>query len=304
MKLTSEFISDENFGVMPLYTETCKKIDEALAPIRGVSSNESLAGNFFGRAIVSVLDTFTGLLNTFVTNITKIHKTLKRSELNEFCQSNRMKVNVVCNCLGKMIGDIKVYAPAGMNTTYCEAIDTLSLIYIQLNAVETARTMQTALQEVFSKMSKGDKSVTKHIASASNYISIVIKASKQAVLKCQKDFGSDRADSVVWHKVYPALTDIKRSIEKLLALESRLQDVNKLTQMAQEMEAVVKGIADLVKEKSTSDLSVSNKDIINIGETVKQVALVFDSYAMAATRQMSLEHNTVLNINAIYKGMN
>ena len=288
MKLTSEFISDENFGVMPLYTEACKQIDDALAPIKGVSSNESLAGNFFGRAIVSVLDTFTGLLNTFVTNITKFHKSLKRSELNEFCQ----------------IGDVKVYAPAGMNTTYCEAIDTLGLIYIQLNAIETARTMQTALQEVFSQMSKGDKSVTKHIASASNYISTVIKASKQAVLKCQKDFGSDRADSVVWHKVYPALTDIKRSIEKLLAMESRLQDVNKLTQMAQEMEAVVKGIADLVKEKSTSELPVANKDIINIGETAKQVALVFDSYAMAATRQMTLEHNTVLNINSIFKGMN
>ena len=303
MKLTSSFISDEHYGAMPLYTDTCKKIDEALAPIRGMSSTESLAGNFFGRAIVSVLDTFTGLLATFVTNITKFNKSLKRSELKEFCQSNRMKVSVVCNSLNKMIGDVKVYAPAGMNTSYCEAIDTLALIYIQLNAIETARTMQTALQEVFSQMSSGDKSVTKHIASASNYISTVIKASKQAVLKCQKDFSSDRAESVVWHKVYPALTDIKLSVEKLLAMESRLQDVHKLTEMAQEMESVVKGIADLVKTKNTSELPVSNKDIVNIGEAAKQVALVFDSYAMAATRQMTLEHNTVLNINALFKGM-
>lgn len=303
MKLTSEFISDEHYGSMPLYTETCKKINEALESIRGMTATESLAGNFFGRAIVSVLDTFTGLLNTFVTNITKFHKNLKRSELREFVQSNRMKVSVVCNSLQRMLGDVKVYAPAGMNTSYCEAIDTLALIYIQLNAIETARTMQTALQEMFAQMSAGDKSVTKHIASASNYISTVIKASKQAVLKCQKDFGSDRADTVVWHKVYPALTDIKLSVEKLLALEGRLQDVHKLAEMAQQMEAVVRGIVDLVKDKGASELPVSNKDIVNIGETAKQLSLVFDSYSMAATRQMTLEHNTVLNINALFKSM-
>ena len=304
MKLTSEFISDEHFGDMPLYTETSRKIDAALSEIRGLSTTESLAGNFFGRAIVSVLDTFTGLLNTFVTNITRVHKKLKRSELNEFVQSNKMKTSVVCNSLNKMIGDVKVYAPAGMNTSFCEAIDTLALIYVQLNALETARTMQTALQEVFSQLTEGDKSVTKHIASASNYISTVVKASKQAVLKCQKDFSSDRADTVVWHKVYPALTDIKLSIKKLLDLEPRLQDVHQLADMAQQMESVVRGIADLVKGNKASDLPVSNKDIINIGETAKQVALVFDSYSMAATRQMTLEHNTVLNINTLFKAMN
>lgn len=304
MKLTSEFISDEHLGVMPLYSDTCRKIDDALSEIRGMSSTESLAGNFFGRAIVAVCDTFTGLLSTFVTNITKFHKNLKRSELREFCQSNRMKVSCVSNSISNEIGDVKVYAPAGMSTSYCEAIDTLSLIYVQLNAVETARTMQAALQEIFSQMSSGDKSVTKHIASASNYISTVIKASKQAVLKCQKDFSSDRADTVLWKTVYPALTDIKLSIEKLLSLEPRLQDVHKLAEMAQQMETVVRGIVDLVKNNNVSDLAINNKDIVNLGETAKQVALVFDSYSMAATRQMTLEHNTVLNINALYKAMN
>ena len=306
MKLTSSTINtvtDQNLGVMPLYTKTCREIDAALADIRGVSV-ESLAGNIFGRAIVAVMDTFTGLLATFVTNVTKLHKNLKRSELAEFVQSNRMKTSVVCNCLQKTIGNVKVYAPAGMTTSYCEAIDTLSLIYIQLNAIETARTMQTALQEVFAQMSQGDKSVSKHIASASNYISTIIKGSKSAVTKCQKDFGSDRADTVVWNQVYNALTDIKLSVEKLLALEPRLQDVHKLSDMALEMESIIKGIVNLVKDNKVADLAVSNKDIVYLGETAKSLALVFDSYALAATRQMMLEHNTVLNINAFYKAMN
>ena len=301
MKLTSSHIADPYYGSMPLYTATCDAVNAALKD--ALSSQESLAGNFLGRAFVSLCDTFTGLIATFVTNITKIHKKLKRSELNEFVQSNRMKVNVVCNQLKTTVGDIKVYAPAGMNVTYCEAIDTLSLIYTQLNAVETARTMLTALQEIFSQLSAGDKSASKNIASASNYIGTIVRGSKEAVLKCQKDFGSDRADTVVWHKVYPALTDISRSVNKLLAMESRLQDVHKLVEMAESMEAVVKGILGLVKEKKLDELPVNSRDLNNIGETAKSVALIFDSYSLAATRQMALEHNTVLNINALFKAM-
>ena len=300
MKLTSSFIPKNNsaYGLFPLYTEACNKIDPILAEM---PSTESLAGNFFGRAIVSVCDTFAGLLATFVTNITKFNKSIKRSELNEFVQSNRMKTSVVCNNLRVILDNLKVYAPAGMNTTYCEAIDTLALIYIQLNAIETARTMQTSLQEIFSQIANGDKSASKHIASAYNYIGTVINGSKEAVMKCQKDFGSDRADTVVWNKVYPAVTDIKRSVDKLLALEGRLQDVRKLADMAIEMEKIVRGIVDLVKDGK--DIPLASKDVNGIGETAKRVALIFDSYSMAATRQMTLEHNTVLNINAIYKVM-
>jgi hypothetical protein len=215
-----------------------------------------------------------------------------------------MKVSVVSNSLGQFPANLKVYAPAGMTTTSCEAIDTLGLIYIQLNAIETARTMQTALQEVFAQLSNGDKSVTKHIASAANYIQTVIKSSKPAVMKCQKDFGSDRADQIECTKAYAAVADIGASIKKLLALESRLQDVHKLADMATEMEAIIRGIVGLVKDGKIEAGLVSNKDIVNLGETAKQIALVFDSYSLAATRQMSLEHNTVLNINAIYKAMN
>lgn len=301
MKLTSSHISDPYYGSMPLYTATCDAVNAALKD--ALSSQESLAGNFLGRAFVALCDTFTGLIATFTTNISKFHKKLKRSELNEFVQSNRMKVNVVCNQLKMATNDVKVYAPAGMNVTYCEAIDTLSLIYTQLNAVETARTMLTALQEIFNQLSSGDKSASKNIASASNYIGTIVRGSKEAVLKCQKDFGSDRSDTVVWHKVYPALTDIGRSVNKLLDMESRLQDVHTLVQMAENMEAVVKGILGLVKDKKLDDIPVNTRDLNNIGETAKSVALIFDSYSLAATRQMSLEHNTVLNINALFKAM-
>lgn len=308
MKVTSPYVSsvsDTNYGVMPLYTQTSDAVEDILRELRTNDevSTESLAGNMFGRMVVSICDTFTGLLNTFVTNVTKFHKTLKRSELKEFCQSNRMKVGVVSNSISKAIGDVKVNAPAGMNTTFVQAIETLQVIYVQLNAVETARTMQAALQETFAKLSNQDSSVGKSILTNYNFIHTVIKNSKPAVLKCQKEFGSERAESVPITKAYADLSEVRKSIEMLLSMEPRLQDVHALVKMAQQMEAVVKGMVDLVKTKGVAELNIANRDLANLGETAKDLALIFDSYSLAATRQMTLEHNTVLNINALYKVM-
>ena len=308
MKVTSPYVSsvaDTNYGVMPLYTQTSDAVEDILRELRTDNevSTESLAGNMFGRMVVSICDTFTGLLNTFVTNVTKFHKALKRSELKEFCQSNRMKVGVVSNSISKAIGDVKVNAPAGMNTTFVQAIETLQAIYVQLNAVETARTMQAALQETFAKLSNQDSSVGKSILTNYNFIHTVIKNSKPAVLKCQKEFGSERAESVPITKAYADLSEVRKSIEMLLSMEPRLQDVHALVKMAQQMEAVVKGMVDLVKTKGVAELNIANRDLANLGETAKDLALIFDSYSLAATRQMTLEHNTVLNINALYKVM-
>ena len=312
MKVTSPYVSsvaDTNYGVMPLYTQTSDAVEDILRELRtdDGASTESFAnvvvGRVIGRMVVSLCDTFTGLLNTFVTNVTKFHKALKRSELKEFCQSNRMKVGVVSNSLCKAIGDVKVNAPAGMNTTFVQAIETLQAIYVQLNAVETARTMQAALQETFAKLSNQDSSVGKSILTNYNFIHAVIKNSKPAVLKCQKEFGSERAESVPITKAYADLSEVRKSIEMLLSMEPRLQDVHALVKMAQQMEAVVKGMVDLVKTKGVAELNIANRDLANLGETAKDLALVFDSYSLAATRQMTLEHNTVLNINALYKVM-
>ena len=83
----------------------------------------------------------------------------------------------------------------------------------------------------------------------------------------------------------------------LIANEYRLQDVNGITKSIDEMEKLLKSITSVI---DVDNPPVTAKDINNISTVSKDIALIYDAYGMAATRQMALEHNYVLCVNTLY----
>ena len=83
----------------------------------------------------------------------------------------------------------------------------------------------------------------------------------------------------------------------LIENESRLQDVKAISEIIGSMEGTLREIA---KQAESVDTILTQKDLKNLGETAKQVALIVDAYGMAATRQMTIEHNYILTANHLY----
>ena len=286
-----------------MYKEVSARITEVLKNLPSQEvSQEGLGSNILGKMIIGIADTFLGLLNSFKTNLFKFNKHLKRSEIKEFIESNRTKVWTVTNQIKNINQDVKLDAPAGMRVTFMTAIETLKLVYTQLNALATAKTLNSSLAEICRNVASNDSNASSSVSTAANYINVVIKGSKNAVLKCQKEFGGTRSEKINWMELYSGIEEIAKTVNELLGMESRLQDVNQLTELIRQMEGTLRCIVDTVKNAS-DEVKMSNRDLIVLGETAKNVALIFDSYGLAATRQLMLEHNTVLNINALYKMM-
>lgn len=284
---------------LSFYNEVCFKIDSLLAEngVFGEGSLEGLNSNIIGRLFVSVVDTFGQLLCTFTTNLTKFTKSLKRSEIHEWCNSNLLKVRVVesipyANAIG-----IDVDVPANMKGKYLDVTTRLIALYGNLNAVNTSTLVVNTFTDVLKAINNNSKTIAPQISSAASVIKRVMSVSKPAVDKVMGDFDDKFSYKVKFEKAFLTMKELADTRSALLDAEPFLQDVSKLKDMTQSMETTCKEIVDAI---NVNEGSVTSRDLMVLAEIAKSSALVMNAYGMAATRQMMLEHNLILVYNRLY----
>lgn len=283
----------------PFYNDVCKAIDPILAKLQAEqpASTEALNSSIFGRFFVAIADTFTGLLNTFKTNALKFAKPLKRSEIREFVESNKMKTWTVYRIPYDKLAEFMLDVPAHLDGTYLNAIKTVDAVYVKMDAINTAKIAINSFTEIFKNISANSADTLKQVTDLNALLANKVKITKEAVILCQKNFSGKLMLKVPFKQVFESVQEVEASTDALMEMEPRLQDANELKEMIGKMEGILKGICEVIED---SNVNLTTKAIIDLGEVAKGLALIFDSYGMAATRQMALEHNHILNINNIY----
>lgn len=284
---------------LEFYDELCFRIATLYAEAGALegSSMEGLGSNVIGRLFVSIVDAFAGVLTSLTTNMTRCFKSLKRSELNEFVQSNRLRVMSVDSLNYEDVIDTPIDVPANMKGTYKQAVESLVAVYTKLNALNTTKLANTSFASILNAINTSDPKLSKQIDSAFSVISQVIKNVKPAVDTCLSQFDGKFTYKTKFGKVFLTMDEWKAVRTTLIENECRLQDVKALTDLTSETETTLKSIASAVDADSSI---ISPKDLRNLGEMAKNTALVLDAYGMAATRQMAIEHNYVLCVNQLF----
>lgn len=276
-----------------------KQIDEQLAQLDAYdeSSQEALNSNAFGRAFVSLADTFSGILHTFKTNLLKFPKTLKRSELREFIESNSLKTKTVNGLTYDKVLKMKVSSPSALKVTYATACESISTAYVKLNAVNLAKLTDTTLTNVYKSLSREDSKAGQLIGSAATIIGNTVNSTAPVVAVCQKDFSGAISGSIDFVQAYKTMEEFRQVQTALLNMEDRLQSVADLNEHVTHIESLLKSICDII---IANEALMQKTDVVSLGTVAKGLALIFEAYSMAASRQMTLEHNTVININNLY----
>lgn len=296
--LSLEHLHRPDFTGLPTFNAITDYVDQVVDSTELVSE-EALNGNVFGRAFVSIADTFVGLLNTFKTNILKCTTRLKRSEIREFTESNRLKTNTVYGLTYSQMADIQLDVPANMAGSFMDAVDRVSKLYVRLNAVATAKTTIGSFNRILSALNTDAASIKQEIATVYASLSGVVNASREAVRECQAQFNGSFVAKKPFKDVFTDVKEFKAVTDELLSLESRLQDVATLAALVGQIETVLNSIAQQL-DADGGKTAIDRSSLLNLGNTAKGLALIFDSYGLAATRQMALEHNHCLNINTIF----
>lgn len=280
------------------YTKACQDIDAILASCDDAIGLEGLNSSLIGRMFVSVVDTLGQICKTSFSNLINITKSIKRSELNEFTQSNSLKMRTVDKIPYEKRVDIDVDTPANMKGTYKETVNALIQVYVKLGAYNTTKLCDVSFRETLSAMMAGNTDVSHQIEATATIIGRTMTAAKPAI-----DFAMGQFDGKFEYKrpyqdVFLDNSEWVSVRKELIDNESRLQDVRKLGEMVTSMENTLKEIAKLADDPHTT---LTQKDLKNMAETAKGIALILDAYGMATTRQMAIEHNYVLCANHLYE---
>ena len=281
---------------LPFYYQTAATIDSVLS--RTMASQEALNSNFLGRIFVSVVDSFTGLLNTFKTNIFKFRIPLKRSELREYVESNRMKVSVVESLPYDKVCEFPVDIPAHLNVTFKTAIDDISIVHVKLNALPRAEAAYNSLVDLYKDLTNRTGDYPQLIKNFVEQTTPAMNAIRPLVLKCQQNFSGTMTAKKVYKLVYADTKEFVACKNELLELEQRLQDIHRIKEIIGNIEQQLKAIVKVID--GDSDVSINSDLLGKFGEALKSLALLFDSVQLASTRQVTLEHNTILNYNNIF----
>lgn len=283
---------------LKLYDKVCTDLDMLMYD-HGIdpSSMEGLNSNIVGRLFVSVIDTFGGLLATWATNLTRCLKDLKRSEINEFVSSNLLKVNTVERIPYAKAMGLDMDVPSNMKSTYLKAVNAVMDVYSKLNALNNAKIACVSFNEILTSINTGDKKISGQISSTYSVVLRVVAGAKQAVATCFSQFDGSSSYKVKFEKVFLSMKELSDCKRILLDNEFRLQEVHDLAKMVESIESACKEMVKVFQENTEL---VTDSDLMHLSETAKNIALVIDAYGMAATRQLTLEHNLILCINGLY----
>jgi hypothetical protein len=283
---------------LKLYDKVCADLDMLMYEHDiDPSSMEGLNSNIVGRLFVSVIDTFGGLLATWATNLTRCLKDLKRSEINEFVSSNLLKVNTVERIPYAKAMGLDMDVPSNMKSTYLKAVNAVMDVYSKLNALNNAKIACVSFNEMLTSINTGDKKISGQISSTYSVVLRVVAGAKQAVATCFSQFDGSSSYKVKFEKVFLSMKELSDCKRILLDNEFRLQEVHDLAKMVESIESACK---EMVKVFQDNTELVTASDLMHLSETAKNIALVIDAYGMAATRQLTLEHNLILCINGLY----
>ena len=279
---------------------------------KGWSSNEMLQGyanlkminNFMDMGhstegfLGKIADAFLAMTNTFKTNVFKFTKALKRSEMRIFSDGNTFLCRDVDKAPFTAFMNRDVDIPTGMITTYANSVEYVKAVYDQLDAINYGSTVLGVLKELRYKMYNNQLNLEQGFSPAKQVSDkeTVIKWAEATQKKCYKDHGA--APKMKFKSAYASMEEFAGIKDKLLGMESKLQDVNKFVDQMDDISLVIGDMTTHIENNA-----VPSPFIKNLSDGVRVVGASFDLYGQTAMRQMALEHNHIINYINLYKSL-
>jgi len=289
-------ISDRELASFEAVHARLQYWNDELVALDGVAM-EGMMDSSLGRIVIGITDTVMGLVNTFTTNLTRFNKDLKRSELQEFCDSNMLKVSSIESVSYDQLMAKTFPVPSGMIVDYPTAVGHIGAIYDNLTAVALVNMAQIAFTNVFKSFSRGDTRANQQISNLLKMLENKMKECGPLISASDKDFSGKNTTVVKFTKLFPSMADMKKTRERMLSLDVYLQQGGKLNREMETISSALDGTVELItKNEDTVDRTF----VESLAKAATVTAQLLEAYSQTAFRHMALEHNFILLINQAY----
>lgn len=280
------------------YALAIKQLDALQMFVKEEISNEGI-GTGLLKAFFSTVDIFGKVCNSFKTSVFKFYKSLKRSEMRYYYESNLTKVKYTEDQPFVKFMDLDVTVPTGMTGSYENATTSLNVMYKALDLMSIAYEANQAFVDIRRMITRNEKYQDKINTLRNNIVNRLNVVNNQIKTVNSVFTTNNKLSSAKFKSVYASMQDFKNTRINLLNMEDYLNDTSKLINQIDEADAVLADITNYLSEDSEL-----NKDFVSkLIDVVKYMATAYDYYGINVSRQMAVEHNHINSITTAWKAI-
>jgi len=255
-------------------------------------ANESFS-SVVTNMVVYIADCIIKLFNNFKTTIFKFYKTLKRTELRYYAESNALKLKQIFSVPYTDMADVEVDIPRGLVKPYKVVTNNLIEILTVLDMKNRSEGFLSKIMDLEQKVTtNSDLSMSKKLGSVED-ISVIQKTYNE-VTKCFSN--SERALKKKFSKVFEDDNCFEDTYNLLLNSETFDYEVSTIHNNLEKCEKRILNVVDYIKKNKTE---LNKSDILDLSKSTMTLAKIFDMYGNCILNKQKVEHNFVYVLNAI-----
>lgn len=280
------------------YLLAIKQLDALKTFVNDEISNEGI-GTGLLKVFFSTVDVFGKVCNSFKTSVFKFYKSLKRSEMRYYYESNLTKVKYTEDQPFIKFMELDVTVPTGMSGSYENATTSLSGLYNALDLLSIAYEVNKTLVDIRRMITRNERYQDK-INTLRNNINNRLTVVNTQLKSVNNVFtANNKIHSVKFKSVYASMQDFKSTRINLLNMEEYLSNTAKLINQIDEADAVLADITNYL----TDDSELNKEFVSKLIDVVKFMATAYDYYGINVSRQMAVEHNHINSLTTAWKAI-
>ena len=258
---------------------------------------DSIALESFGsnitRFITGILDTILKLLNNFKATVLGVFKDLKRTELQEYEDSNKITLSRVLKYPYEFLAQQNVVVPKGMVKPYKVTTEKIKECLDTLDMVNRSEKALASIDNVLNMLMSNAKLQVKQDTINVGELRSLEQSFKQEN-NCFSPF--KRCEERKFSDVFQSDHCLKDTYDLLSNTVLHEQDVSKVYNT---LEKIYSKLEQILKLVESNHVNITKSDILTLSGQVTTLAKLFDMYGVVVTDLQRVEHNFVLVLKNI-----
>lgn len=258
---------------------------------------DSVALESFGseitRIITGILDTVLKLLNNFKTVVLGVFKDLKRTELQEYEDSNKITLTRVLKYPYEFLAQQNVVVPRGMVKPYKYTAEKIKGCLDTLDMVDRSERALTSVDNVLKMLLANTKFQVKQ-----DTINVGELRSLEYMFKDENNCFSTfkRCEEQQFSKIFQSDHCLRDTYNVLVNTVIYEQDVSRVYTT---LERIYQKFDHILRLVESNQVNLTKSDIITLAGQTTTLAKLFDMYGTVITDLQRVEHNFVLILRNI-----
>lgn len=272
--------------------------------LKGIDvSQESLQG-FVDKILIPLADIAASIGMINKTNVLSVLNGFSRSEIRDYTDTRIATLNRVENSKLLQLKDTEIYIPAGMTSTFFDAVQVLEKVYVELDISNTVTRMTMRVKGIEQALRSATSAEEFEKLSELKEVSTIFAAINKQILSAQKlqstVFSEKQGEPlrVPFSKGYSSVVELKKTRLLLLDMEGQYLELAKFENVPNKLSKRYSNIGKFIK---VSGFNLTKAHLQTIFETTKTCAKFFEAIAGVLNMHMKLDHNMVLNYTTFEK---